>query len=145
MGVVSMKNNRRAEVELEVPFHDVDVMGVVWHGHYIKYFDLARSALLRKIGCDYPQMCEFGYVWPIVDCHLKYVRPAKYAQRIKIEAQLLEYENRLRIAYIITDAENGEKLTQGETIQVAIDMKTKELQFVAPQVLIDKIEKMLNE
>ena len=40
----------QASVELEVPFHDVDVMHVAWHGHYVKYFELARCALLRRFG-----------------------------------------------------------------------------------------------
>lgn len=35
-----------AEVEMTVPFHDVDMMEVAWHGHYVKYFELARCALL---------------------------------------------------------------------------------------------------
>ncbi len=134
-----------ATVELEIPFYDVDAVGVVWHGHYIKYFERARGALLRKIDFDYPKMSEIGYMWPVVECHVKYIRPAMYAKRIKIEAQILEYENRLRIAYLITDAANSEKLTKGETIQVAVDIKTKELQLVSPQPLISRIEKVINE
>ncbi len=71
-----------ARVEIEVPFHDVDAMNVAWHGHYVKYFELARCALLRKFDYDYPQMHASGYAWPVVDCHLKYVRPARYGQRL---------------------------------------------------------------
>ena len=59
-----------AEVEVEVDFHDVDAMQVTWHGHYVKYFERARCALLRKIGYDYPEMRDSGYLWPIVDCKL---------------------------------------------------------------------------
>ena len=39
-----------AEVEVEVEFQDVDPMGVAWHGHYLKYFERARCALLRSFG-----------------------------------------------------------------------------------------------
>jgi acyl-CoA thioester hydrolase len=134
-----------AFVELEIPFHDVDVMGVVWHGHYIKYFEQARTALLQKIGFDYPQMSELGYVWPVVECYVKYLRPIRYSQRIKVDVQLVEYENRLRMAYVITDMNTGEKLTKGETTQVAIDIKTKELQFVSPRAFIDMVEQVNNE
>ncbi len=65
-----------ASVDVEVPFHDVDAMNVAWHGHYVKYFEIARCALLRRFDYDYPQMQASGYLWPIVDCHLKYIRPA---------------------------------------------------------------------
>jgi acyl-CoA thioester hydrolase len=56
-----------AEVMQEVPFHDVDVMEVVWHGYYVKYFELARCALLRRIDYDYPQMRASGYAWPVAE------------------------------------------------------------------------------
>ena len=65
-----MKKSISAFVDVEVPFHDVDVMGVVWHGHYLKYFEQARTALFQKIGFDYPQMSEIGYVWPVVSVTL---------------------------------------------------------------------------
>lgn len=132
-----------ATVEVEVPFHDVDAMNVAWHGHYVKYFELARCALLRCFDYDYPQMQVSGYLWPIVECHLKYVRPALYSQKLQVEATLMEYENRLRIAYTIRDAGTGERLTKGQTIQVAVDAATRELQFVSPPVVFEKIEQAL--
>ncbi|MCE9640487.1 MAG: acyl-CoA thioesterase [Betaproteobacteria bacterium] len=130
-----------AEVELEVPFHDLDVLAVAWHGHYLKYFEIARCALLRKFDYDYPQMAASGYVWPIVECRLKYVRSARYGQRLRVHAELLEYENRFKIAYRIDDAASAVKLTQGHTIQVAVDAKTGELQFVSPAIVFEKLAK----
>lgn len=130
-----------AAVEVEVPFHDVDAMNVAWHGHYVKYFEIARCALLRRFDYDYPQMQASGYLWPIVDCHLKYVRPALYGQRLRVEATLLEFENRIRIGYEIRDAQSGERLTKGSTIQVAVDAATRELQFVSPAIVFEKLER----
>ena len=129
-----------AEIGIEIPFHDVDVLHVAWHGHYVKYFELARTALLRQIGYDYPQMRESGYAWPVTECYLKYVRPARYGQQIIARAQLAEYENRLKVLYQLRDAQSGEKLTQGYTVQVALDVADNmALQFVTPQVLWDKL------
>ncbi len=129
-----------ASVELEVPFHDVDAMQVAWHGHYLKYFELARCALLRLFDYDYPQMKASGYLWPIVECQLKYLRPAHYGQRLRIEATLLEYENRLRIGYSIVCIETGQRLTQGQTIQLAIEAATQSLQFVSPAIVLKNVE-----
>jgi acyl-CoA thioester hydrolase len=130
-----------AAVDVEVAFHDVDAMNVVWHGHYVKYFELARCALLRRFDYDYPQMLASGYLWPIVDCRLKYVRSALYGQRLRIEATLLEYENRIKIGYEIRDASTGERLTKGSTIQVAINAATRELQFVSPPIILSNLER----
>jgi len=134
-------NKLSATVDIEVPFHDVDAMAVAWHGHYVKYLELARCALLRRFDYDYPQMQASGYLWPIVECHLKYVRAARYGQKLRVEATLLEYENRIKIGYLIRDAESGEKMTKAYTTQVAVDGKTSELQFISPPIVLRNLEK----
>lgn len=131
---------RCAEVIVDIPFHDIDAMEVVWHGHYVKYFEHARTELLRQIDYDYPQMRTSGYAWPVVECYLKYVRPARYGNRLKVRAELREYENRLKIAYEIRDATSGERLTKGYTVQVAVRVSDGELQYVSPECLLSKME-----
>ena len=133
-----------ASIEVEVPFHDVDAMNIAWHGHYVKYFEIARCALLRLFDYDYPEMKESGYLWPVVECHLKYVRPALYNQQLRVEATLLEYENRIKIGYEIFDVKSGERLTKGHTVQVAIDAITHELQYVSPAIVFKNLEQICN-
>ncbi|NOU41368.1 MAG: acyl-CoA thioesterase [Methylotenera sp.] len=133
-----------ASIHVEVPFHDVDAMNVAWHGHYVKYFEIARCALLRLFNYDYPEMKASGYLWPVVECHLKYVRPALYNQQLRVEATLLEYENRIKIGYEIFDAGSGERLTKGHTVQVAIDAMTLELQYVSPAIVFTNLEQACN-
>jgi acyl-CoA thioester hydrolase len=128
-----------AEVEIEIPFFDVDPMAVAWHGHYVKYFEVARCAMLRKIDYDYPKMHESGYLFPVVELYLKYVNAARYGQLVVVAAELLEYENRLKIGYRIRDKATSQRLTKGWSVQVAIDAKTRELQFISPKILIEKL------
>ena len=130
-----------AEVEIEIPFFDVDPMAVAWHGHYVKYFEVARCAMLRKIDYDYPKMHESGYLFPVVELYLKYVNAARYGQVVVVAAELLEYENRLKIGYRIRDKATRQRLTKGWSLQVAIDAKTSELQFVSPQILLEKLRR----
>lgn len=135
-----MNKNIEAEIEVEIPFFDVDSMGVTWHGHYVKYLELARCALLDKMDYNYTQMYKSGYAWPIVTLKIKYIRSSIFGQKVKILAQLNEYENCIRIKYIITDANTGEKLTKAETTQIAIDLKTKETCFISPDILLSKFK-----
>ncbi|MEA3194174.1 MAG: acyl-CoA thioester hydrolase [Betaproteobacteria bacterium] len=128
-----------AEVEIEIPFYDVDPMQVAWHGNYVKYFEVARCAMLRKIDYDYPQMEASGYHFPVVEIYLRYVNPARFGQLVRVAAEVLEYENRLKIGYRITDRASGERLTKGWSVQVAIDARTRELQFVSPRILTEKL------
>ncbi len=131
-----------ATVGIEVPFHDIDSMNICWHGHYVKYFEIARSALLRSF--NYDAMHLSNYLWPVVECRLKYLRSARYGQLLDVSATLVEYESRLKIGYLVTDRESGEQLTKGYTIQVAVDAQTQALQFVLPRELLDRLESMLS-
>lgn len=128
-----------AEVIVEAPFHDVDLMEVVWHGHYAKYFEIARGALLDKIDYNYRQMRDSGYSWPVIEMKTRFVRPIRLGQKVIVRASLAEYEIRLKIDYVIMDAETGERLTKGHTVQAAVDMTTQELMYSAPPVLLEKL------
>jgi acyl-CoA thioester hydrolase len=134
-----MKPDLSHEVEVTPAFFDIDPMEIVWHGHYVKYMEIARSALLKKFDYDYPAMRASGYAWPIVDMRLKYVRPATFGQALKVRAWIVEWENRLRIQYLTRDAASGEKLNSASTIQVAVDLKTREMRFVCPDVLWQRL------
>ena len=129
-----------AEVTLQAQFHDLDPMQVVWHGNYARFLEAARAALLDSIGYNYPEMLASGYLWPIVDLRIRYLSPIRFAQRFTVSATLLEFENRLRIRYLITDAESGRRLTKAETIQVAVEAATNELCLETPRVLRDKVQ-----
>ncbi|NYR11420.1 acyl-CoA thioesterase [Pseudoalteromonas sp. MIP2626] len=140
-------NNKGAllshSVEIEIPFHDCDPMNVVWHGNYPRYLEIARCELLRIFDYDYLQMKDSGFAWPIVDMQIKYVASAVFTQKIKVAAYLKEYENRLRIDYIITDAISNKRITKASTTQVAVEISSKEMQFVSPPILYEKLAPFL--
>ncbi|QIL80964.1 acyl-CoA thioesterase [Diaphorobacter sp. HDW4A] len=127
------------EIEVTPAFYDIDVMEIVYHGNYVRFLELARSALLAKFNYDYPRMRDSGFGWPVVDMRLKYVRPATFGQKLKIRSTITEWENRLRIDYVISDAETGQKINTAYTIQVAVDMQTREMCFVCPPVLWERL------
>lgn len=129
----------QAESYIDIPFHDVDVMAIAWHGHYVKYFEIARCALLDKIDYNYLQMRASGFAWPVIDLRIRYAQPLRFQQKIKIIATLVEWENRLKINYLIEDAATGQRLTKGYTVQVAVDMQNQEMLLASPAVLLDKL------
>jgi len=128
-----------AETDTRVEFFDLDPMAVVWHGHYVKYLEIVRGVLLESIDYNYDQMKASGYVWPVIDMHLRYIAPAAYGQRLKLRAEILEWENRLRIAYLISDGITGRRLSRATTTQVAVEIATQKMCFVSPAVLFEKL------
>ena len=131
------------DTEVLVPFFDIDTMHVVWHGHYVKYLEVARCALLDRIGHNYDAMVASGYAWPVIDLQLRYVRGAVFGQKLNVRANLVEWENRLKINYLISDLQTGERLTRASSVQVAVDMASREMQMASPKVFTDAVERML--
>lgn len=127
------------EVTIQVPFHDVDLMEIAWHGHYVKYFEIARDALLEGIGYNHREMRDSGFAWPVIELKMRYAKPASLGQRIKVRARIVEYELRLKISYLVTDLATGARLTRGHTVQVAVDMSNQELVLGSPPILFEKL------
>ena len=127
------------EIEVVPPFFDIDSMDIVWHGHYVKYLELARCALLDRFDYGYARMRESGYGWPVVDLRLKYVRPATFGQPLVVRARIVEWQNRLKIEYAIRDAKTGARVNAAASIQVAVDLATREMQYVSPPVLRQRL------
>ncbi len=127
-----------ASVALSIPFHDVDMMGIVWHGRYAKYLEIARENMLGTIGYEIKQMKASGYAWPVIELNVRYAKPLMFEQKIRVQADLVEIENRMKIAYKIFDDESGCRLTKAYTVQVALDVASGEMLFASPSVLLEK-------
>ena len=128
-----------AETEMQVQFYDLDPMLIVWHGNYVKYLEVARCALFDKIGYNYEHMKASGYAWPVIDMNLRFIGPAVFGQRLCLRAEIVEYESRLKIDYLISDAATGKRLNRASTTQVAVDIASGEMCFVSPAVLYEKL------
>ncbi len=85
-----------------------------------------------------------GYAWPVVDIQVRYMQGARFGQQITVQADLVEWESRLKINYLILDSETGERLTRGLSVQVAVAMAEREMQFVTPpDIFQDAVRKAI--
>ncbi len=128
---------------ITIYFYDVDPMNVVWHGNYLRFFEKARSELFDLLDYNYAQMKDSGYVWPIVDFRIKYIRPLSLQQKIIVEAELVEYKNRLKIEYRIFDEASGDLSTKATSLQVAVKDGSQELEFESPAILLERVERIM--
>lgn len=128
------------DTPITVPFFDVDSMNIVWHGHYCKYLEVARCNLLDKLGYNYTDMKNSGYMFPIVDMQIKYLQPLVFAQQVIVSASLVEWEYRLKIHYVIRDAATNALLSKAYTVQAAVDANTQLLRIGSPDALIEKVK-----
>jgi acyl-CoA thioester hydrolase len=122
----------------EVPFHDVDPLGVVWHGHYFKYFELARTELLRRVGLDAGELIGRQYRFLITESQCRHIHPLKYAEKFEVAAWIEDFKNRLHIAYEISSLDNPRRSTEGRTILVTTDAEGR-LLLRTPRAILDRI------
>lgn len=133
-----------ATVDVQIPFFDLDPAGVAWHGRYFQYFELARCALFEGFNYSYDEMAASGYLWPVADTEVRYLRPLLLNQAVRVTACLREWELRLVVDYRIEGADSVLH-TKARTIQVPVDAETHELVLGSPQLLIDNVARRLEE
>ncbi len=126
-----------ADVPFRVPFHDVDAMQVVWHGHYIKYFEIARTELERRMGLTHEAVSRHGLVCPVVDAHCRYLSPLRNGDEGRARAFIVDADRSLLIAYEIFNDTSRRKAAEGYTMQVALAADTFELVLELPHEILD--------
>lgn len=108
-------------VEGEVPFHDVDGMRIVWHGHYFKYFELARTALLRAVDLDVGTLIGPRYRFAVIESKCRYAWPLRYGERFRCAAWVEDFHRRLMIRYEITNLTAARRAARGHTVLAILD------------------------
>jgi acyl-CoA thioester hydrolase len=107
-----------AETRVRVRFHEVDALRVVWHGHYLAYFEEGRNAFGRKYGLDYEDLYRAGFTAPVVHVEIDYAAPARFGDELVVRARLYpDFGARLNFAYLVCDAA-GRPLAHGKSVQV---------------------------
>ena len=132
------------EVRHTVPFHDCDMMEIVWHGNHYRSFEMARSALMSSLRMDWPDMKVLGIAMPVVKTEAEYRAPLVYDQRIVIRASIQSpLSPALEIAYEIRGEDGIKVFARGVTKQVYVEHATQELLFALPSVLEERLQRGL--
>jgi len=112
---------RGLTIDIPVRFAECDPYGVVWHGHYVLYFEQAREALTGRFGFSAARALEMGYRVPVTRMELKYRAPARTDQTIRVTSRLRSPS----VARLVMDyevrSETGNLLVSGETEQVVVN------------------------
>lgn len=113
------------EIEIRVRYAETDQMGVVHHGNYALYLEMARIEWLRKLGISYKSMEEEGIGLPVVSLSINFKKSAFYDDVIKVKTQLKKQPTALvQFEYELTN-QNDELLCTAEVVLAFMDMKTK--------------------
>lgn len=112
-----------AAIDVEVRYAETDQMGVVHHAEYVIWFELARTRLCARSGWTYAQIEKLGYWLMVTDVQLRYRRPARYGDTVRVSARVERHGSRgLTFVYEVT--RDDELLVTGETRHIWIDSAT---------------------
>lgn len=136
-----MSKNRIYRARLKVPFHDLDPLNVVWHGNYLKYFDIARFGLFSDAGIDlYRYSLEKKYIFPLTKISTKYISPLRHNDEFVCTAKLLESTVKIVIGFEIRRAFDNVISTKGSSDQVAVKLPEMEIMFEIPSDIRKALE-----
>jgi acyl-CoA thioester hydrolase len=123
----------REQTEVIVRFNEADPLGIVWHGHYLRYFEDGREAFGKKYGVSYLDFYHQGYAVPVVSVQCDYKRPLRYGNSVIVEATLVNTPAaKMLFEYKMFDAEKKILVATGSSVQVFVDIKTFELHLTIP-------------
>lgn len=123
---------------VKVRYGETDQMGVVYHGNYAQYLEIARIDWLDSIGISYKKMEEQGVMLPVYELKLRYKKSAKFDDILKIETKLLKKPGvRIEFIYKIFN-QNEELLTEAETTLIFMDIP-KNKPIKCPDYVLKKL------
>jgi len=130
------------ETPVQVRFYEVDAYGVVWHGHYIGWFEAGRNELTERFQIGPLQLKDKNLLAPVVEVSCQFKLPATYGDSLIVQTTMERTEvAKLIFRYRILHQGSGKVLATGASTHVLTDLKGN-LLYRVPQEILEKIEAM---
>ena len=129
---------KKFSTKVRVRYGETDQMGVVYHGNYAQYFELARTEWLRNLGVTYKDMELQGIKLPVIVLNFNFLKPARYDDIITIEVELVKKPMvKIDFAYIIRNEQN-EVLCTGNSTLAFMNAETNK-PTACPDYILNKL------
>lgn len=125
-----------------VRFCEVDSYGVAWHGHYVAWMEVGRNELAGQFGLAVDQIAQAGFLAPVIEMELKYRRPARFNEQIKILTTVVRRETATLAFETRIEGANGSLCSTGRTVHALTDLEGV-MQYRLPEVIAERMERML--
>ncbi|MBS1733449.1 MAG: acyl-CoA thioesterase [Bacteroidetes bacterium] len=132
------------ETSIRIHYALTDQMGVVYHGHYAQFYEIARTEAIRQIGYTYKDIEAMGIIMPVIDIHSRFLRPARYDDLITVKTILKELPVHHKIVFhheIYSEA--GELLNTGDVTLYFMEAGSMKRSLMPEQLRV-KLESYFN-
>ena len=126
------------ETRVRVRFNEVDSYQIAWHGHYVAWMEESRNNLAGLFGIDAAQIAAAGFQAPVVSLELKYLRPARYGEELRVRTTLVPKDSATLVFHSEIIGEDGKLSATGRTIHALTDIDGV-LQYALPQSIALKL------
>ena len=125
--------------QIRVRYAETDQMNVVYYGNYAQYFEVGRVESIRQLGFTYKDMEASGVIMPVIEMHVRYLRPATYDDLLTIKTVLCELPNDHRIEFF-QDVynEQGKLLAAGRIVLYFLENATRK-RTIIPAAMKEKL------
>jgi acyl-CoA thioester hydrolase len=132
-GAAASENKLTTRVEIRVRFNEADPLGIVWHGHYIRYFEDGREHFGNQYGIGYLDFFDNGFVIPVVNVDCSFKKSLRYGDTVIVETSFIPCDAaKIRFEYRLFNKNNGELVATGSSVQVFLDREQSSLQLLNP-------------
>ena len=128
-----MKTELSSNTEVLVRFNEADPLGIVWHGHYIRYFEDGREAFGATHGLKYLDVYKQGFVTPVVSVQCDFKKSLRYGDTVRVETKYIPTEAaKMKFTYRLFNATTGDLVATGSSVQVFLSKDDSVLQLSNP-------------
>lgn len=128
-----MQKKLSCRTEIQVRFNEADPLGIVWHGHYIRYFEDGREAFGQQHRLSYLDVYKQGFVIPVVAVQCDFKKSLRYGDIVIVETKFIPCEAaKMKFTYRLFNAATQELVATGSSVQVFLDKEGSVLQLSNP-------------
>jgi len=122
-----------SKTEVLVRFNEADPLGIVWHGHYIRYFEDGREDFGNHYGIGYLDIFNNGFVIPVVNVDCSFKKSLRYGDSVIVETSYIPCDAaRIQFSYRLFNKKTMELVATGNSVQVFLDREQSVLQLLNP-------------
>tara|TARA_Y100000758_G_C15987696_1_gene399309 strand:- start:135 stop:524 length:390 start_codon:yes stop_codon:yes gene_type:complete len=125
------------ELDIFVRYSETDQMSFVYHGNYVKYFEMGRISWLKKLGFSYKKMEEDGIMLPVIDLKINFKQPALFDDKLTLITKLVKSPSYM-IEFNYEILKDGKIITLGYTKLIFLNSKTNK-PMRCPKKFLDAI------
>jgi acyl-CoA thioester hydrolase len=128
-----MEKELVCETEIRVRFNEADPLGIVWHGHYIRYFEDGREDFGNRYGVGYLDFFNHGLIVPVVNVDCSFKRSLRYGDTVMVETRFIPCDAaKIQFRYRLYNKNTRDLVATGSSVQVFLDKEESQLQLMNP-------------